>query len=246
MENATYIALSRLDTQDRAMSVVANNIANGSTAGFKAEHTLFSDYLVHQTGNNTAPGGEIEAYTQDRATYQNHAQGEFQQTGNPLDIAIGGDGFFQIKTSEGTRLSRSGRFERMSDGTITDESANPLLGQDNQPIRIDPADKTITIASDGTISTESGIAGKIGIVTPQDANQLHAEGSKLFRADTKTTPLETPHLMQGAIESSNVQMMTEMTHMLDIQRNFQFLSQFVDSESTRQQDAISKIVQTQA
>ncbi|GAN54567.1 flagellar basal-body rod protein FlgF [Tanticharoenia sakaeratensis] len=246
MENATYIALSRLDTEQRAMSVVANNLANASTAGFKGEQVLFSDYLSRQSASGLPPGGDIQSYTQDRATFRDTTQGEFQQTGNPLDVAIGGDGYFQIRTDHGVRLTRSGRFERLTDGTISDESGNAVLDTQGNPIRLNPTDHSVTITSDGTIETETGIAGQIGIVTPADENRVHQEGGKLLRAEGQTTAVAAPKLMQGALEASNVKAMTEMTRMMDIQRNFQFIAQFVESEATRQQDAISKIVQNQS
>ncbi|AOX17822.1 flagellar basal-body rod protein FlgF [Kozakia baliensis] len=246
MENATYIALSRLDTEQRAMSVVANNIANVSTSGFKAQHTLFSDYLSRQSGENLPRGGETELYTQDRATFRDLSQGPMQQTGNSLDLAIGGDAYFTIKTQNGVRLTRAGRFERQTDGTMTDETGNPLLGRDSQPIRLPIQDHSVTISADGTITTETGQQGQIAIVMPADSNKMQAEGAKLLRADGTPHQIENPQIMQGMVESSNVQVMSEMTHMIQIQRDFQNMAQFVESEASRQQDAVSKILQISA
>ncbi|EHH68066.1 flagellar basal-body rod protein FlgF [Gluconobacter morbifer] len=246
MENSTYIALSRMDAQQRAMDVVANNMANSSTAGYKRENVLFTDYLSHQHGSQQPDGAETESYTQDRATYRNYDQGDMQQTGNPLDLALGGAGYFQVRTAGGVRLTRAGTFAEERDGTIVDEAGNPLLGQDGQPLVLPPNDHRITISSDGVISTETGEQGQIGIVTAQDDNQLHAEGSRLLKSDQPTSAVERPNIVQGMIESSNVQTMTEVTKMLDIQRNFQFMAQFVDAEATRQQNAIDKIVQVSA
>ncbi|GAJ29151.1 flagellar basal-body rod protein FlgF [Acidomonas methanolica] len=243
MENATYIALSRLDTEQRAMSVVADNIANASTTGFKSQHVLFSDYLSPQDGSDLPKGAENEAYTQDLATWRDLSQGQLQQTGNPLDIAIGGEGYFTLRTATGIRLSRSGRFQQRSDGMIADDAGNPLLDRAGQPIRVPAVDHTLTIASDGTISGANGVIARIGVVIPQDQHKLLPEGGKFLRADTPTTQAPAPKLVQGMIESSNVQLMPEMTHMLQIQRDFQFVAQFVESEATRQQDAISKILQ---
>jgi len=246
MKNATYIALSRLDAQQRAMSVVANNIANASTSGFKAQHVLFGDYISQQDGEAVGPGGETQAYTQDLATFRDLAQGQFQSTGNPLDLALGGEGYFTVAAAGGTRLTRSGRFERLTDGTVTDEVGNALLDDSGRPLRLPVQDHDVTISSDGTVTTESGVAGKIGIVLPDSPNAMQSEGSKLLRSDGKTTPVTEPKLVQGMLEGSNVQIMSEMTRMMDVQRTFQFMAQFVESEATRQQDAISKIVQISA
>ena len=246
MENSTYIALSRMDAQQRAMSVVADNMSNASTVGYKRENVLFSDFLSHQHGSKQAEGADTESYTQDRATYRDFQQGDMQSTGNPLDLALGGEGYFQVRTANGVRLTRAGRFEEQQDGAVVDESRNALLDRDGQPIVIPQTDHRITISADGVISTETGEQGQIGIVTAQDDNKLQAEGSRLLRTDQPTTAVERPNIVQGMVESSNVQMMTEVTKMMEIQRNFQFMAQFVDAEATRQKNAIDKIVQVSA
>ncbi|MBS1056335.1 flagellar basal-body rod protein FlgF [Gluconobacter kondonii] len=246
MENSTYIALSRMDAQQRAMSVVADNMSNASTVGYKRENVLFSDFLSHQHGSKQAEGADTESYTQDRATYRDFQQGDMQSTGNPLDLALGGEGYFQVRTANGVRLTRAGRFEEQQDGAVVDESGNALLDRDGQPIVIPQTDHRITISADGVISTETGEQGQIGIVTAQDDNKLQAEGSRLLRTDQLTTAVERPNIVQGMVEGSNVQMMTEVTKMMEIQRNFQFMAQFVDAEATRQKNAIDKIVQVSA
>jgi len=246
VENSTYIALSRMDAQQRAMAVTADNIANASTTGYKRESVLFSDFLNHQHGDKVPAGGKDEAYTQDRATYRDFQQGDLQQTGNPLDLALGGEGYFQVRTANGVRLTRSGRFEEEPDGAVVDESGNPLLDRTGQPLVLPATDHRISIASDGSVSTETGDVGQIGIVTARDQNRLQAEGGKLLRSDQPTALVQRPNITQGSIEGSNVQMMTEVTKMLDIQRNFQFMAQFVESEGQRQQNAIDKIVQVSA
>ncbi|GBR12249.1 flagellar basal-body rod protein FlgF [Gluconobacter frateurii] len=246
MENSTYIALSRMDAQQRAMSVVADNMSNASTVGYKRESVLFSDYLSKQHAAGQPTGSETQAYTQDRATYRDFQQGDLQQTGNPLDLALGGEGYFQVQTANGVRLTRAGRFEKQQDGTVVDEAGNALLDREGQPIVLPTTDHRLTISSDGVISTETGEAGQIGIVTARDNNTLQAEGSHLLRSDQPTNAVDRPQVMQGMLEGSNVQMMSEVTKMMDIQRNFDFMAQFVNAEATRQQNAIDKIVQVSA
>ncbi|MFT8719604.1 flagellar basal-body rod protein FlgF [Acetobacter sp.] len=246
MDNPTYIALSRMDAQQRAMSVLANNLANTTTAGFKAGHLQFADYLSRTNGGNQAAGEKNDAYVQDRATYRDFTQGTLQQTGNQLDIAITGAGFFSVMTSEGVRLTRNGRFQRLSDGSITDAAGNALLDRTGQPITLRPEDHTISIASDGTISTESGVAGEIGLVRVENNYTLHGEGNELFSASTPTTQMDTKELRQGMLEGSNVNSMTEMTNLVQLQRDYQITANFIDGESTRRQNAIDKITQTQS
>ena len=245
MENATYIALSRLDTQQRTMDVIANNIANANTDGYKAQRTLFSDYLSRQHAVDAPRGGDVLAYTQDRATFLDQRDGSLTPTGNPLDVAITGSGFFTVSTAAGPRLTRSGRFGLMPDGRIADASGNTLLDAGGNPLQLSPADTQIRISGDGTISTENGSVGKIAVVTPDDVNRLVPEGGKLFRADTATTPVAQPKVTQGMVEGSNVQPIAELSRMIQNQREFQFVSQFVESEAQRQQNAIDKIAQAE-
>ena len=99
MENPGYIALSRMIAQEHALQVRANNIANTGTPGFKGESLVFSDFLVRQTGVNTPPGGQSVQMVQDRTTFRDFSQGQFSKTGNPLDLALQGDGFFVVSTA---------------------------------------------------------------------------------------------------------------------------------------------------
>lgn len=246
MQNATYVALSRLIAQQRAMDVIADNIANTGTPAYKAERVLFSDWLSRQTGAKPPAGGEVIAFTQDRATWRERQDGTLQHTGNPLDLAIGTDGYFTVSTSQGPRLTRAGRFTLTANGTITDESGNPLLDINGQPIRTTMTDTNLQVAGDGTVSSDNGQIARIGVVVPSDPNRITAEGDSLFRADVPTTPVAAPHITEGAIEQSNVQPVLEMTRMMDAMREFQFVTQFVQAESDRQQSAIDKILPPQS
>jgi flagellar basal-body rod protein FlgF len=246
MQNATYVALSRLIAQERAMDVIAGNVANASTPAYKAERVLFSDWLSRQTGARVPPGGDVIAFTQDRATWREHQDGTLQHTGNPLDLAIGADGYFTVSTPQGPRLTRAGRFSLTANGTISDEAGNPLLDVNGRPIRVTMTDTNLQIAGDGTISSENGQIARIGVVVPSDPNRITAEGNSLFRADVPTRPVAAPRITQGAIEQSNVQPVLEMTRMMDAMREFQFVTQFVQAESDRQQSAIDKILQPQS
>ncbi len=246
MENPTYIALSKLDAQQRSLDVIASNMANANTVGYKAERVQFSDYLVRQKGSQTAPGGELLSFAQDRATYRDQSPGAMTQTGNPLDLALGGSGFFSVQTANGTRLTRSGRFGLMSDGTIADSSGNALLDTSGSPIQLPSGESHIQIASDGTISGDNGRIAEIGVVDVTDLNQLIPEGGKLFRSTAAPQAATLPKVVQGAVEESNVQPILELTQMMQTERDFQFVSQFVSSEADRQQNTIDKITQLQS
>ena len=241
MENSSTIALSRLVAQQRTMDVTAANIANSGTPGFKAERVLFSDWLSGQTRTNAPAGDRTLAYTQDRATYRTQAEGALTHTGNPLDLALGTDGYFTVATAQGPRLTRAGRFDLQPDGTIGDADGHALLDAAGQPIHVAATDSMLQVAGDGTLSSENGRIGKIGIVQASDVNRMTAEGARLFRADVSTSPVANPKIVQGAVEESNVQPMAEMARMMNDLREFQFVSQFVEAESQRQQMAIDKL-----
>lgn len=246
MQNTMTIALSRLVAQQRAMDVTANNLANADTPGFKTGRTLFADWLSRQTGTDPVRGGRVLSYTQDRATYQEHAQGPLQHTANPLDLAITGPGFFTVQTKAGPMLTRAGRFAPLPDGTVADTDGNPVLDTTGQPLRIGAADTALQVAGDGTLSSENGRLGRIGIVNPADINRMQARGNRLLDAQSGTAPLDQPAIVAGALEQSNVQPIAETTRMMTDLREFQFVTQFVQAEGERQQTAIDKIVQHQA
>lgn len=246
MENASLIALSRLIAEQRAMDVTAGNLANAGTPGYRAERTVFADWLLRQHLGTEPRGGGPLAFTQDRATYREPAEGTLTHTGNPLDLALSGEGFFTVQTANGPRLTRAGRFTLGANGGITDESGNALLDISGQKMQITPTDTRLSVAGDGTLSSENGRIGRIGIVVPTDPYRMTAEGSRLFRADAPTRPVTAPKLVQGAVEESNVQPIAELTRMMATERDFQFVTQFVEAEDTRRQTAIDHIAATDA
>ena len=243
MELPTYVALSRLSAQQRAMDVTASNLANGNTPGFKSSRVLFSDWLSNQVGTNAPKGDRSVAYVQDRATYREHLAGVIEHTSNPLDLAISGEGYFTVSTPQGPRLTRAGHFTAQADGSIGDMEGNKLLDAAGKPLRLAPTDADIAITADGAISSESGQIGRIGVVQPTDLNRMTAEGNRNLRADTATNPVAQPKIVQGAVENSNVQPILETTRMMDDLRSFQFTSQFIQAEADRMQTAIDKITQ---
>jgi len=240
MENVTTLALSRLVAQSRALEVTATNLANTNTPGFRASRTIFTDFLARQ------PGGQALAYTQDRATYRDASAGERTHTGNKLDIALGNTtGWLTVQTAAGPRLTRAGHFELNGDGTVVDEAGNPLLDSNGGKLQTAPTDINLTITADGTLSGANGPIGRIGVVAPQNAAQMQAEGAHLFAATTPTAPVADPHVIQGSLEQSNVQPIQELARMMDDEREFQFTTQMIQAESDRQNGALEKIMAKQ-
>jgi flagellar basal-body rod protein FlgF len=242
MDLTSNIATSRLVAQQRAMDVIADNIANANTPGYKAERTQFSDWLSRQA---TAPEHTI-AYTQDRATWREQQSGTLTHTGNPLDLALTNDGYFTVNTTRGPRLTRDGRFSLLPSGTVADSAGDALLDTNGQPVQLSSADTIITVAGDGTLSSENGQLAKIGLVQPADPMQLQAEGNMLFRSGSATMAVTSPGIVQGAMEDSNVQPVLEVTRMMDGERQFQFMIQFIQAESDRQQGVIDKLLPQQS
>jgi flagellar basal-body rod protein FlgF len=245
METVSNVAASRLVAQQRVMDVIANNIANADTPGFKAERVQFSDWLLRRSRTDAPQGDRTIVYTQDRATWREQQTGTLTHTGNTLDLSLTSDGYFTVSTSRGPRLTRDGRFGLMPSGTITDSAGNAVLDSNGRPIVLSPNDTQISIAGDGTVSSENGQLAKIGVVRPSDTMRLAAEGNTLLRSDAPTTAIASPGVVQGSMEDSNVQPVLEMTRMMDGLRQFQFVSQFIQAEDDRQQSAIDKLLPQQ-
>src|SRR5581483_12096011 len=134
MDLTNSVAASRLVAQQRVLDVIAGNLANANTPGYKVERVQFSDWLSKQSGGGTPSGGRTIAFTQDRATWREQAAGTITHTGNPLDVAITGTGYFTVSTAAGPRLTRDGRFGLLPTGTIADAAGNALLDNNGRPI----------------------------------------------------------------------------------------------------------------
>ena len=244
MDITTSLAASRLVAQQRAMDITANNISNANTPGYRTERVQFSDWIDPQPRTASPPGGHSITYTQDRATYRESQPGTLTHTANPLDVALTGDGYFTVNTKTGPRLTRDGRFGLLPDGTLADDNGNAVLDTTGKPIQTAPTDTQISIASDGSVSSENGPIAKIGVVQPADPMKMRAEGATNFVSDADTAPVAAPGIVQGAIEGSNVQPVLEVTRMMDNERQFQFVTQFVQAEGDRQQQTIDKLLPT--
>jgi flagellar basal-body rod protein FlgF len=240
MNIATLVAGSRIVAQARTMEVSANNLANINTPGFQAERVQFSDWLSPQKNGAALPGERQIAYTQDRATWRDTQPGAVTQTGNPYDLAVRNGGYFTVATANGPRLTRDGRFAPLPNGTIGDAAGNALMDVNGKSIQVGLTDVRITITGDGSIASENGPLGKIGVVTPADPAKLQAEGATLMRADTPTSQAAQPAVVQGVVEGSNVPAVLEITRMMSDVRDYQFTTQLVQAEDDRIQSTIDK------
>jgi flagellar basal-body rod protein FlgF len=241
VENSGYIALSRMIAQQNALDVRATNIANINTPGFKAQTVLFSDYLLNQNGASTAPGDKTIQLVQDRATYRDWSQGDLTKTGNPLDLALQGDGFFAVDTPRGERYTRAGRFTLSASNQIVDMNGDPVVDTNGNPITVPAGSTGLTITSNGTVTTSNGAAGQLRIVQFADNQSLQAEGNTLFNTTQTPAQMAQPNVVQGAVEGANTEAVVQLTRLMDEMQQFNFASQFTDGEDQRRQQAIDKI-----
>lgn len=239
METTSFIALSRQMALRREMNIVANNIANMNTNGFKGEKMLFVEHLIRSKSDEHVLGEKL-AYTRDIATVRDTSEGHLTKTNNPLDMAISGDGYFAVETEVGERYTRNGRFQLDQGGQLVTQSGNPVLSDTGAPFFFGPTDRDITVNADGTISTENGPLGRLRVVRFEDDLALRQESNLMFSADPDNPPVDSEGVMvnQGMLESSNVQPIIELTRMIEVHRSYDSIKKFIEKEDERQKKMI--------
>ncbi len=240
MENASLVAVSRQIALGAQMETVANNLANMNTPAFKSQSLLFAAMLEGQEGFIDDPLGPV-AFNQTLGTYVDFSAGSLASTGNPLDVGISGEGFFSVETPDGVRYSRNGRFALGPGGELIDSSGNKVLGNGGGPLVI-PEATDISIATDGTISANGAVVGRLGIVSFDETHRLERTGDGLYDAgDMAATPMEAPEVAQGMIEQSNVSAVHEMTRMVEVSKEYQRITRLIEQESERQRLALQRL-----
>jgi len=249
MENALLIGLSRQTVLERQLNVVANNIANVNTTGYKADQSLFEEHLNSGAHEDNFVGRDRRvSYVQDRGTYHAFSQGPVTPTNNPLDLAIDGAGFLAVQTQAGERYTRDGNLQLNGQGQLVTAAGNPVLGTSG-PIVFQPTDHDINISPDGTITVLEGasrtdsIRGKLRIAGFTDAQKLLKEGYNLYsqgeagagQTDTKST------IQQGYVEKSNVNAVSEMSRMVEVMRTYTQIATLLQQQSDLHKSAIEKL-----
>ncbi|MGB0697699.1 MAG: flagellar basal-body rod protein FlgF [Rhodospirillaceae bacterium] len=239
MENTTFIAGSRQMSLWRQLDVVANNMANMSTHGYKAEKMLFAEHLMDSKNSERAFPQQL-SYVLDFGTLRDLSTGPLEHTGNPLDIAIEGEGYFTVEGANGPLYTRNGRFTRDLDGGIVTSDGYPVLSDAGEPLFIAPTETDIRVAVDGTVSTENGVIGKMAIVDFEDPQAMKRVTSGLYSVEEGVQPItpDTARVQQGMVEKSNVNPMLEMTEMIRVQRAFEATNKLIEDETERQQKAL--------
>lgn len=235
MNSSTYIALSAQSALQQQMAVVANNVANASTPGFKAQNMIFAEYLAK---NSQA---EPVSFVQTLGAVRNDGQGSLAWTRNALDLAVQGEGYFKVSTPNGISYTRNGQFHLDTQGQIVTSQGYTVLGQGDAPITIPRDSGSIEIASDGSISTLQGQAGRLAVVTFDNPQNLVPSAGGLYVTDDNPTPAKQATVVQGAIENANVNPIIEMTRLLEVSRNYTSAQNLIDSENQRITNAIDQL-----
>ncbi len=232
METAGYTTLTRQAGLLREMQVVANNIANSATTGYRQEGLIFSEYV-----KRVQDGPSLSMAT---ANVRNTSmmQGGLAQTGGRLDFAIEGDGFFLIETPAGQRLTRAGSFALSAEGDLVTQDGFRVLDAGGAPVFVPPDATDLNVAADGTMSANGRPLTQIGLVEPADPLDMIREDGVMFRTESQIEPALNGKLRQGFLEGANVDPIGQITRMIEVQRAYEMGQSFLDAENERVREAM--------
>ena len=251
MENTLLVGLSRQMSLWREIDIVANNIANVNTTGFKADNTAFSEYLASGARNDEFAGKDRRvSFVQDRNTWINLSQGAIEGTGNPLDVAIDGSGYLIVQTPRGQRYTRNGSFSINATGQLVTGEGYQVIGAAG-PITFQIDDRDINISSTGIITARDStnqdvLRGQLQLVSFDQQQMLQKDGGSTFFAPPGVTPnpaSPNSRLVQGALEKSNVNAVAEMARMIEITRYFSDLTAILQQEDGERRNALQELSQ---
>lgn len=241
MENSILVTLSRQITLQRKMETIANNMANMNTAGFKSDELKFEEYLTPVASEESFSGQDKQVkFVIDPHMIRDMSEGAQRQTGNELDIALGGPGLLVVSTPQGERYTRNGQLKLSANGTLVTSEGYAVQGAGGD-IVFEPGENHIVIGKDGTISTSAGVKGQLRLVEFENPQTLKKEGNSLYITDTAPRDSENTTVTQGAYESSNVQSMQQMTEMIETVRAYTSVSHMLEASDKTRGKAISQL-----
>ena len=234
MESSLYTTLTRQSGLRREMHLVAHKIANISTTGFRREGVIFSEYLKRMEG---APSLSM---ADGNARHIDLRQAGITQTGGMFDFAIQGDGFFLIETPQGQALTRAGSFTPNAEGELVNPDGHRLLDLGGAPVFVPPDAGVVAMSADGTLSAKGQPVAQIGLWEPTDPLKMTHQGGTVF-ASEGVQPTETATLLQGFVEESNVNPISEIARMIAVQRAYELGQGFLDKEDERMRGVIQTL-----
>lgn len=233
MDNSLYyLTINRQNGLAAELDMIANNVANIDTAGFRREGVAFSEFVV------AANGGESVSMADLNVRYASELPGPQTVTGGRFDVAIEGDGFFVLDTEEGPVLTRAGAFQISQDGILVTPAGEPVLDNGLAQIAIPLNSKDILIGQDGTISANGEPIGQIGLMTaPREI--VSRFGDTAFKVeDDAFEPVANPKMRQGALEESNVDPVLEIARMIEVTRAYDMAQTLIEDENDRIENAV--------
>ena len=255
MENTLLIGLSRQMVLQRELDVVANNVANLNTTGFKADGNIFHEHLMPVARAERFRGPDRRlSYVIDHTTWHDFSKGSIQQTGNPLDLALDGKAFLVVDTPRGERYTRNGALQVNAQGELVTNEGLRVLGESG-PIVFQIQDRDISVARDGTITVREGVIatnqavrGKLRLVAFGQPERMRKDGTSLFVAPDGVAPEADPNaaIMQGMIEKSNVRAVSEMTRMIEVTRSYTAVAGMLQQNGELRRSAIERLAEVPA
>lgn len=236
MENPIFIGLSRQMALRSNMDVVANNIANMNTPGFRAQNMVFTEYLSDPRGADDAISMVVDA-----GQFQVTKAGPVHVTGNPLDVALAGPGYFGVQTPDGIQYTRAGNFELNINRELVTPAGNPVVNEGGAPIVIPEDAGQVKISESGFLAGQNGEIGKLMIVEFENVQMLEPRGNNLYWSPDPGQPATQTRVQQGAIEGSNVNAILEVSKMIEVSRDYQSIQRMLQNEHDRQRGAIQKL-----
>ncbi len=244
MSSASNVTLSHQMALQNQMDVIANNIANSSTAGHQGSTMMFEEYLTK------IDDGTSVAYVSDVAMLRDTSAGPLGQTSNPLDVAINGEGYFVVEVASddpaeaGFFYTRNGSFRIDADGQLVTNTGAAVMSEGDLPIVFAPDETQITISRDGTVSTENGQIGRLSIVTFDNEQDMEKIGNTMLSTTQEPLPSTEATVEQGMLEGSNVKAVVEITEMIKVMRSFQAAAKLIESEDERERRAMQTLTRT--
>lgn len=228
MDNANYVTLTRQAGLMKELQIVANNIANMATTGYRTEGVVFAEMIERSPSD----GGTI-AMTDARVRYTDGIQGALKSTGGTFDFALQGKGYFQVETEDGPRLTRNGAFTRNLQNELTTFDGQRVLDSAGTPIFLPPDANSFLVSEDGTISADQRPIAQLGVYNVEDEAELLRSDGVLFKTDGAIVPVEGTAVIHGYIENSNVNPVEQISRMIEVQRSYEMGQKFLEKEDER-------------